>query len=269
MKNIFQKIIDFIKYHNAFTIGLALVFVFSGAIFASEDVRDAVIGEEIITEIGIDNSQLLLADLDNFDVDLTIDNVLEDDKSYYIGYSFNTIAVQDNVWQPIVKLEKFTVNKEGLGNRDLGLYLAEELGEVANSEITYLRELQKTEKEKGETLIVETLEYTGLIGLILDTETRVLPGYEPVIPEPQQEICHGLDNDCDEEIDEDVDCGAISCDASLNLVGEDCENTCVDGECQICVPVCVCSEGFSDCDSDMTNGCETEGDCVFVEEVEE
>ena len=202
MNNITQKIINFVKYHNGFTIGLILVFVFSGAIFASEDVRDAVIGEEIITETGVDNSYLLLAALDNFDVNLTIDNVLEDEKNYYIYYSFNTIAVQDNVWQPIIKSEKFTVNKEVLGKRDLGLYLAEELGEAANSEIVYLKKSQETEIEKGKTLIVKTLEYTGLIGLVLDTETKVLPGYEPVIPEPEPEICDGLDNDLDGAIDE-------------------------------------------------------------------
>lgn len=198
----YKKIIDFIKYHNAFTIGLVLVFVFSSVIFASEDVRDAVLGEEIITETGVDNSYLLLAKLDDFEVNLTIDNVLEDEKSYYIDYSFNTIAVRDNVWQPVIKSEKFTVNKEGLGKRDLGLYLAEELGEVANSELSYLKEAQKTETERGETLIVKTTEYTGLVGLILDTETKVLSGYEPVIPQPEPEICDGLDNDLDGAIDE-------------------------------------------------------------------
>ena len=184
----YQKILNFIKYHNAFTIGLALVFVFSGAIFASEDVRQAVIGQEIVTEIGVDNSQLLSADLENFDINLKINNVLEDEENYYIDYTFNTIAVRDNIWQPVVKTERFTVNKTALGDRDLGIYLAEELGEVAMSEIVYLKEAQKSEKERGRTQIVKTSDYTGLIGLTLDLKNKILPGYEPVVKPPVAEI---------------------------------------------------------------------------------
>jgi len=62
----FQKIINFVKYHNAFTIGLALAFVFSGAIFASDTVREATIGKAIVEQQGIDNSAILAADLDSF-----------------------------------------------------------------------------------------------------------------------------------------------------------------------------------------------------------
>ncbi len=229
----FQKIINFFKYHNAFAIGISLVLVLTFSAMASEDVRNAVIGEKIVTEQGVDNSQLLPVDLDNFDVDLKIDNVLEDEENYYIDYSFNTIAVRDNVWQPVVKAEKFTVNKNALGNRDLGIYLAEELGEVAQAEITYLKKAQKTERERGLTQIVRTTDYTGLIGLTLDLKNKVLPGYEPVIKppaieiaqitqpliieeppiiekpvveelvcQPSEEICDGADNNCDGQIDE-------------------------------------------------------------------
>ncbi len=184
-ENARKKIMNFVKYHNAFTIGLVLVFVGVAGVFAAnEDIRNAVIGEEIITETGIDNSQLLAADLDNFDVGLKINNVFEDEKNYYIDYSFNTIAVRDNVWQPLVKSEKFVVNKQGLGNRDLGLYLAEEFSEVAKRELAYLKEAQKTERERGKTEIVKASKYTGLIGLVLDIKENVLPGYEPVV-EPE------------------------------------------------------------------------------------
>ena len=99
-------------------------------------------------------------------------------------------------------MEKFTVNKVGLGNRDLGVYLAGELGEVANSEISRLKNSQKAEKERGATKIVKTTNYSGLIGITLDLKNKILPGYEPVVtplvidivqqvivePEPEPEL---------------------------------------------------------------------------------
>lgn len=181
----FQKITNFIKYHNSFAIGISLVLVLSFSAMASEDVRNVVIGEEIITEQGIDNLQLLYADLENFNINLKINNVSEDEENYYVDYTFNTIAVRDNIWQPVIKLEKFTVNKNALKNRDLGIYLAEELSEVARGEMAYLKEAQKTERERGMTQIVKTTDYTGLIGLTLDLKNKILPGYEPVIKLPE------------------------------------------------------------------------------------
>lgn len=332
----FSKIINFIKYHNAFAIGISLILVLTFSAMASEDVRNALIGEVIVTEQGIDNSQLLAANLENFDINLKIENILEDEENYYVNYTFNTIAVRNNIWQPVVKSEKFTVNKNALGNRDLGIYLVEELSEVAMSEMAFLKEAQKIESEKGKTQIVQTTAYTALLGLVLNSKTRELPGYEPVVkppeiivqPQPEtimpsqspeempfvevgppqtsteatsteatiiteptlsesttstevmiteptstptststststssslsenststeppsaetststeetaistepicqptDEICDGIDNNCDGNIDENVSCGT------------------------------TCAEGFSDCDNDPTNGCET------------
>lgn len=183
-----QKIINFIKFHNAFAIGLILIFVFSGAIFASEDFHDAVIGEEITTQTGIDNAQLLATDLESFDLDLRIDNVLEDEENYYIDYSFNTLGIKDNTWRLLVKRATMTVSKAALGDKDLGLYVTEELGEVADYELAYLKEVQTAEKEKGKTEIVETREYTGLVGMVLDIKNKVLPGYEPVVEPPVSDM---------------------------------------------------------------------------------
>ncbi|MCK5342530.1 MAG: hypothetical protein KAR20_03950, partial [Candidatus Heimdallarchaeota archaeon] len=41
--------------------------------------------------------------------------------------------------------------------------------------------VQENEKEKGQTFVQETTKYTGLIGLVLNTKTKELPGYEPVV----------------------------------------------------------------------------------------
>lgn len=180
-----KKIIQFIKYHNAFTIGLILVFVASGVIFANDNVREAVIGKAEVERQGINNSALLAADLDNFDFGMTIVGVSEDDQNYYVSYTYRTLDIKDNVWQEISRSETLTVSKTGLRGRDLGLYVAEELGEIIDSELAYLKEIQQKEEEKGHTFVQETIKYTGLIGLVLDPVTKELPGYEPVVKPPE------------------------------------------------------------------------------------
>ena len=181
----YQKIIQFIKYHNAFTIGLALAFVFSGAIFASDAAREATIGKAVVEQQGIDNSAILAADVDNFDFGMTIIGVSEDTQNYYVDYVYQSLAIRDNVWQTLSRQATLTVSKSALTDRDLGLYVAEELGEIVDSELAYLKEVQKIEGEKGQTFVEETTKYTGLIDLVLDPVTKELPGYEPVVKPPE------------------------------------------------------------------------------------
>jgi hypothetical protein len=176
-----KNIINFIKYHNLFTIILGLVLLLTAGAFASEDIREAVIGKEIITANGIDNSQLLTTDLDNFDMAFQIINVSEDEKNYYVDYTYNTIAIVNNTWRIIIKEKTLTVSKKALDEEDLGLYVAEELGEVADYELAYLKEVQGAEREKGIQKLVASVEYTGLRGLVLDIRNKILPGYEPVV----------------------------------------------------------------------------------------
>lgn len=181
-----NKALDFVKYHNGFVIGLVLVLFGGGAIFAaSPDARSAVLGKEIVTEQGIDNSRIINADLENFDFQMKIDNVTEDEANYYVDYSFRTIGIEGNEWQTITRAAKMTVAKEFLAGQDLGLYVQSQLANVAQNERAYLEQVQSAEKEKGLTRIVRTTEYTGLIGLVLDTKNQTLSGYEPVVkPEP-------------------------------------------------------------------------------------
>jgi len=177
----FQKIINFIKYHNAMAIAVSLIFVLSFSAMASETVRDTVIGEKIETVQGIDNSQLLASDLDNLNLKLTIINVVQDNQNYYVDYQFKTLAIKDNVWQSVLKNKRLTVSKAFLAESDLGLYVQEELGEVIDYELSYLKEVQTIQKRKGKTEIVKTTEYTGLIGLALNVKNKIFPGYEPVV----------------------------------------------------------------------------------------
>ena len=71
------------------------------------------------------------------------------------------------------------------------------------------------------------------------------------------ELCDGVDNDGDDEIDEgfnlltDVDnCG----ECGFSCVADGSTASCVEGECV----VEACPEGFEDCDGDIDNGCEVD-----------
>ena len=180
-----EKIINFIKYNNATAIAITLVLVSTMGVMASEDLRNTVIGEKVVIEIGVDNTQLLQADLDNFDLQMTIVDATEDNNNYYIDYQFQTIGIDSNIWQELSRTSQLIVAKVALAGRDLGLYVQEELSEVADNELAYLEEVQEAEQEKGKTEIIETVEYTGLIGLVLDIKNKVLPGYKPVVEPPE------------------------------------------------------------------------------------
>jgi hypothetical protein len=183
----FGKILHFIKYNNAFTLMFVLCFFgVSAAYAATEGVPDSLYASAT-TVVAIDNGALLAADLNNFDFALRINAVTDDEKNYYADYSYHTFVVENGVWQVKDQSKTLTINKEALGDHDLGLYIAEELGENINAELAYLQRVQKLEREKGESNKVVTVEYSGLIGKILDPKTMEIEGYDPVIPEPTPE----------------------------------------------------------------------------------
>ena len=73
------------------------------------------------------------------------------------------------------------------------------------------------------------------------------------------ELCDGLDNDCDDDIDENYDfsndpahCGGCG----LSCEGEAATTACVGGSCQIV----VCYDGFVDCNGEAEDGCEASAD---------
>ncbi len=169
-------------------IAVSLILTLSFTAMASETVRDTVIGEKIETLEGIDNSQLLATDLESFDLEMTITDVTQDNKNHYIDYQFKILAIKDNIWQSVLREQRLTVSKAFLLDRDLGLYVQEEIGEVADYELSHLKEVQDIQKTKGKTEIVKTTKYTGLIGLVLNIKDKVLLGYEPVVKPPVSQI---------------------------------------------------------------------------------
>jgi len=175
-----QKIIQFIKSNNAFVIILGLIFASAAGALANEKSREAIVGKTVITRTGMDNTQIISADLENFDIGLKIKSVKEDDKFYYVNFDYNAIDAKDGVWQTVKKEKNINVSKIRLGDMDLGLYLAEELKQLTEREMAYMKEVQSIEKSKGAQKQVESIEYTGLKGLVFNDETKEIAGYNPV-----------------------------------------------------------------------------------------
>ena len=198
-ENMVQKLINFIKYHNAFTIILGVVFLGFGASYAaSPAVRESVYSSKE-TVVSVDNGLVVSTDLDNFNFNLRINSITEDEISYYVVYSYQTLTIEDNAWQNTEMNKTLTVKKEALDGKDLGLYVAEELKENVNSERFYLKRVQKIEKEKGESHKIVSVEYSGLIGKLLNPKEEVIEGYIPVvsetpIPTPEITVAESIPN---------------------------------------------------------------------------
>ena len=201
-----NKALDFAKYHNGFVIGLMLVFSGGAAIFAADPgAREAVLGKEIVSQTGVDNSAILAADLDDFDFEIKINEVAEDENNYYVDYSFRTLEIQDNIWQEAQRRSSMTIDKLSLAGKDLGLYVQEQLVQVAQNEQNYLKQVQAAETKKGPTQIARAAEYTGLIGLVLDAKNAILPGYDPVVKPAPAELTVASPDAPEETADEGND----------------------------------------------------------------
>ena len=183
-----QKVLLFIRYNNAFAIAFVLLFSGFGITYAANpEVREAVYASREVV-VSVDNGLIVSADLDNFNFNLVIQSITEDEKNYYVAYSYQTLAIEDGMWQTVTIEKTLTVSKEALGGKDLGLYAIKELAEVINYELFYLKKVQKIEQEKGASQKVVATEYSGLIGKLLNPKEEVIEGYNPVIPEPIPEV---------------------------------------------------------------------------------
>ena len=173
----FEKIIHFVKYNNAVVLIIAVVLIFGTSALAS-DTGQAAIGQKQTTIEGADNTLLLAADLDNFDMDFKIEKIEEDEEIYYVTYTYLDLALQDNAWQYQLKENTRRISKKT--DKDLGIYLAEELKEEYDARVKELRQAQTEAQAGGEEKRVAVTEFSGLIGASLDLAAKVFPGYEPI-----------------------------------------------------------------------------------------
>lgn len=182
-----QNIINFIKYNNAFTFMVGLLFIATASTFAAspelrKEAIEAVISQKQ-TVLSLDNTKLLAQDFGKFDSKLQIKEIKEDNENFYVKYGFRTFVIRDYIWQEDDTEKTLSVSKSFLANRDLGLYTAQELGEVVDYNLSYLKEAREIEKNKGETNKVVAIEYGGLIGKFLDSKEKEFSGYQPIVEE--------------------------------------------------------------------------------------
>ena len=170
-----KKVISFIKYNNATILILAIIFVVGGSVFASETGREAIGGSTTHIE-GIDNAALLSIDLDSFDMDFMIESIEEDDKYYYVTYSYMDLESVDNVWQYIFKEKVRKISKKS--KVDLVSYMAKELSEESYGKIKKLKESKGKAENKGVQNKKKVTKYSGIIGKALALGEKVIPGFE-------------------------------------------------------------------------------------------
>ena len=170
-----NKILHFLQYHNLTLVILMFIIGFGTASLASDNVRDAIFEKEV-KEVGIDNTALLTADIDNFNFQPQITDIQEDENYYYVDYQYRTLGVKDNVWQEIIQEKELEIPKEILtqSNTDLPAYITEEIGEVIMREYQLLKDSQKIAREQGLTKKQKVIAYRGLIGKILNLQPKVI-----------------------------------------------------------------------------------------------
>ncbi|MDO8493161.1 MAG: hypothetical protein Q7S19_01280 [bacterium] len=179
-----KKFLHFIKYNNAFTIIIMAVFGSVSLTFAaSPDARHAILGESQ-TVSSVDNSYLLSLDLSKYDMGLKIDGITQDEKNYYVDFSYKELNLIDFVWKDVSTKTNFKIAKSDVDGRDLGLFLANQLGQIINEKLAYYKEIQGKETRAGISYKIIATEYSGLIGRFLDPKEEEFPGYSPVVLPP-------------------------------------------------------------------------------------
>lgn len=162
------------------------VFLLGSGVFASTDVGQEIIGKKDSAVEGEDNTLLLNLDLADFDMDFKIEKIEEDDAYYYVTYTFLDLIQKDKAWQYEMMERTRKISKRI--DKDLGIYIAEELSEQYADRVRDLTTEQEKARATGETKRLEVEKYGGLIGETLDVVTRVFPDYQPLsvneIPSP-------------------------------------------------------------------------------------
>lgn len=182
-----RRFANFIQYHNGFTLLAVLLVLGSGTALANDEVREQV-GETLVsseeTVVSVDNSYIVQVNLNEVELTVQIAQVEEDDVSYYVTYEYEDIDLIEGRWVEVLKEDVLVVNKEQLGERDLGLHAAEELEELRQSRLSYLNEVQEIERSLGESEKKVERTYAGLVGRFLDADEETFDGYDPVAEEP-------------------------------------------------------------------------------------
>ena len=172
----FHKAMQFIKYNNLAVVVIGLSLLLGVSVFAAPP---DVLGQKTTKVEGTDNTLLLSANLDKMDMDFKVSKVEQDEKYYYVSYSFIDLVLANNAWQYQVQAKTRKISKNRL-EKDLGLYMADQLAKEHDARISELKNDQSKALNSGIEKRTEVVEYTGLKGAVLDMASKVFPSYEPV-----------------------------------------------------------------------------------------
>lgn len=173
-----KKAIHFVKYNNFMVLIILAVFVVGSGVFAQTETGQEIIGQKKTGIVGIDNTLLIEVDLDDFDMNFRIETVEEDEKYYYITYTFLDLVEDQRAWQYFIEERMRKVSKKS--RVDLGDFLAEEFVEMYEARMKYLREEKRRAEIIGEEKRVETTRYSGLIGKSLDVVGSMFTDFKTI-----------------------------------------------------------------------------------------
>lgn len=181
-----NRLLHFFQYNNAVPIIFAVVILGAGSAFAATNPEVFIDSQQNV--VSPDTTYIASADVTNFDFQLKITDITEDSDNYYVVYTYRSIGPVEYVWKEYITGGTLTVSHREIEGKDLGIFVARQLGELLAHERTYLREVQVAEKARGASSKVVVTEYSGLIGKFLDTKEEVFPGYVPVVAEESTPI---------------------------------------------------------------------------------
>jgi len=173
-----KKIGHFLQYNNATLLIFAIIFLLGSGVFAQTETGQEIIGKKLSRVENIDNSLLLEADLEHFDMDFKIEKIESDQKYYYVTYTYLDLVKKNQAWEYLLSEKIRKVSKRI--KKDLGVYLGEELGEEEEARIKKLKEEKEKASLDGPQKRIEVEEYSGLIGKTLKLGEKVFKNYEAI-----------------------------------------------------------------------------------------
>lgn len=184
-----KRLADFLAHHNSVPITLGFLFLAGGtALAASPSARDALIGGAVTETMSVDNAAITDVDLGRFDSNMTITNVTEDAQNYHVAYRYRTFGVEGAAWKEVSKDGVLAVARSALRGGDLKAYAIEQLRQVAESDLAYLKRAQAAEIASGRSESQTVTSYRGLAGLAIEMKDILLPpapaDSAPVTPAP-------------------------------------------------------------------------------------
>lgn len=171
MKNFFH----FLQYHNFALLALVVLLGFGGTIFAANEIVQTIGEEKAINTLA-----LLGADLDSFDMEMSILSAEEGETEYNIVYTFRTLSIVDNEWQVVDKEGSMKIAKTSLLGTDLETYAFKQLSEIVEQERNYLRKAQAYERSFAEN----STPLSKLKGLSLGALKSISEKGKAFVPQP-------------------------------------------------------------------------------------